>query len=352
MYSGTVKPDKKALVLTRFKEEFRYSSAGFFINYVIAYVLTFISIYPLIGMRVVVLCPLLVIAAGWFWGMRGGMIAGFLGFPFNAMLGHWFGEAQLDSVFWSGLMLGMPASIMLGAWVGHLCDMGEKLKREHQERLQAQEELQKSRENLKDQVREKEMLLQEIHHRVKNNMQIICSLLNLQSRRIKSEYLSASFQDCQNRIRSMAFIHEMLYRSRDLAKIEFAEYVQTLSNYLSRIYHTENNGIAIQVNINGIYLGIEQAIPCGLIVNELVSNALKHAFPDGRKGEIGIRFTTSGGKSMLAVHDNGIGLPQGIDFRESDSLGMELISVLVQQLEGSIELNVGEGTKFSIVFPN
>jgi PAS domain S-box-containing protein len=198
-------------------------------------------------------------------------------------------------------------------------------------------------------LQEKEVLLKEIHHRVKNNLQIISSLLSLQSEKICGQDPVKTFRESQDRIRSMALIHEKLYQARDISHVDFAEYARSLTAYLSRSYVT-GPGIRLVVDIDGISLDIDKAIPCGLIINELVSNSLKYAFPDRRPGEIRIRLTGDGDGYALVVEDNGTGLPPGLDFRNTPSLGLQLVNTLVEQLEGRIDLLPGTGTVFMIKF--
>lgn len=206
-------------------------------------------------------------------------------------------------------------------------------------------------EQIKASLREKEVLLREIHHRVKNNMQIISSLIRLQSRSIKDKNLSDMFNISQSRIKSMALIHESLYRSRDLASIDFSDYVERLTTHLFSMYRIKAGTIKFNMEIKDIYLDINRAIPCGLIINELVSNCLKHAFLDERKGEITLKmYEDRRNKHTLIVKDNGIGFPKGLDFRNTETLGMQLVGDLVKQLKGKIELKTEEGTEFKILF--
>jgi len=195
---------------------------------------------------------------------------------------------------------------------------------------------------------EKEVLLKEIHHRVKNNLQIISSLLNLQSGTLSRES-AAAFKESQSRIKSMALIHEMLYRSQDLARIDFADYVRSLTAFLARSYTTKP-GTHITIDILDISLDIDTAIPCGLIINELVSNSLKYAFNDRPTGEIKVSLSYADGIYTLIVSDNGTGLPPGTDYRNTASLGLQLVNTLVDQIEGSIRLEPGTGTTFMITF--
>jgi PAS domain S-box-containing protein len=199
-------------------------------------------------------------------------------------------------------------------------------------------------------LEEKEVLLKEIHHRVKNNLQVVSSLLSLQSEQIQDGRTWEMFVDSQARIRSMALVHEKLYQSAELARVNFGEYVRSLGAYLLRSYGEKADTVTITVDIAGTTLDIDMAITCGLITNELVSNALKHAFPLGQGGQIRIAFSQDQGRLVLIVEDNGIGFPTHIDFRNTESLGLQLVITLVEQLEGWIELDRTVGTTFRVVF--
>ena len=202
---------------------------------------------------------------------------------------------------------------------------------------------------LKASLKEKEVLLKEIHHRVKNNLQIISSLLRLQCGYIKDKQALDIFQDSQNRVRAMALIHENLYQTKDLAKIEFSEYNRKLKNNLVRCYNIKN--IDIDTSIEKLYLKLDTAIPCGLIINELISNSMKHAFKNSDKGKIYVEFITlQKGKYSLSVSDDGIGVTENIDSLKKQSLGLELVWNLVEQLEGTIVYNSKLGTSFRITF--
>lgn len=208
----------------------------------------------------------------------------------------------------------------------------------------------KSEEQIKASLREKEILLREVHHRVKNNLQIISSLLNLQSEHIKDEQYAEMLEDSQNRIRSMALIHETLYQSGNLAHIDFDEYISNLVHALVRSYKVADR-IAVIIEVEDVSVGIDAAVSCGLIINELVSNALKHAFPDGRKGKVKIVLRSSNSVVELTVSDNGVGIPEGIDFRTTESLGLDLVLTLAEeQLHGEITLDKRGGTTFFITF--
>jgi len=206
-------------------------------------------------------------------------------------------------------------------------------------------------EKIEKSLKEKEVMLKEIHHRVKNNLQVISSLLSLQSRHIKDKEALELFNDSRNRIYSMSLIHERLYQSEDLARIDFAGYLRTLTRDLFRSYNVDPNVIKMNLELKDVFLNVNTGIPCGLIINEMVTNSLKHGFPDGRRGEIQIGFyERKKGEYTLNVRDNGIGFPEDFDFRNTESLGMYLVVSLVEQLDGTIELDKGEGTSFTIGF--
>lgn len=208
----------------------------------------------------------------------------------------------------------------------------------------------KSQDLVKKSLLEKEMLLKEIHHRVKNNLMVISSLLSLQSRYIKDEVSKSIFKESQNRARSMALIHELLYRSTDLKRINFGDYIKTLTNELFRMYVTDPNRIKLNINVEDVMLDINTAIPLGLIVNELVSNSMKHAFPNDRKGKIDIEFKLEDGIYSMIVSDNGVGFPKDYDLEVSDSLGLRIVNSLTEQIDGQIELERTNGTRYIIKF--
>jgi two-component sensor histidine kinase len=211
-------------------------------------------------------------------------------------------------------------------------------------------ERKRAEEEIKASLKEKELLLREIHHRVKNNLQIINSLLSLQTRYIKDDETLNIFKESQNRVRSMAIIHEKLYKSSSLVEIDFAEYIKDLSNNLFYTYKVNPYTIKLNMDIDNIHFDIETAIPCGLIINELLSNCLKHAFNGLNKGKINIKLNQIGEEFTLSVSDNGIGLHDNFNFRNTSSLGLLLVNNLVKQLDGVIELDRSEGTNFKIYF--
>ncbi len=198
-------------------------------------------------------------------------------------------------------------------------------------------------------LEEKIILLREIHHRVRNNLQIIISLLRLQSRHIGDEKIQLAIRESQNRVRAMAHVHEKLYESPDITKIDLDGYIRFLGNSLFQFYKMTGKGIVLTTRIPEIYTGPDTAIPVGLIVNELISNSLKHAFPEGRNGEIAIMIQRDNATLTIAYRDDGVGIPKNFDWQKTESLGLQLVNLLVDQLDGTIELDRTAGTAFTIV---
>ncbi|MEQ8169882.1 MAG: sensor histidine kinase [Candidatus Eremiobacterota bacterium] len=192
-----------------------------------------------------------------------------------------------------------------------------------------------------------------MHHRVKNNLQIISSLLYLQSHSIKDKTVMDMLLDSQNRIKSIGLVHEKLYQSKNFARIDFKKYIYDLSSYLFNSYRINMNIILLNINVGDMYLNINKAIPCGLIINELLTNALKHAFTDGRKGKISIKFhRENDNKLILEIRDNGKGLPEGLNIETSSSLGLKLVKNLAKQIDGKLYIERETGTIFKIIFPS
>ena len=212
------------------------------------------------------------------------------------------------------------------------------------ERKVAEKQIEKS-------LQEKVVLLKEIHHRVKNNLQIISSLLSLQNTKIRDRRALELLKESQDRIRTIALIHEKLYQSSDLARINFAEYIQNLSAYLLSCYAQIARKVELKIRADAIYLGIDQAIPCGLILNELLLNALKHAVHQQEKGKIQIRFARQNSRYVLHVEDDGPGFPRSFDPRNASTLGWQLIQTLTEQLNGSYSIFSQNGTRVMISFP-
>ena len=208
-----------------------------------------------------------------------------------------------------------------------------------------------SEQKISRSLKEKELLLKEIHHRVKNNLQVVSSLLKLQSGFVKDENSLDLLIDSQNRVRSMALVHQKLYQSKDFSEIDFNEYLRQLSEHLFNVFKAKSDNIEILINSGKVNLSIDQAIPCGLIINELISNSLKYAFPDGRKGKVQVNLAYNDNKMYnISISDNGIGFPKNIDYKETKSLGLQLVNTLVGQIDGTINMENGIGTTFKISF--
>ena len=205
---------------------------------------------------------------------------------------------------------------------------------------------------IKDSLMEKEVLLREIHHRVKNNLQIISSLLNLQTRCVEGEETINVLKESQNRVKTMAMVHEKLYQSEDLKDINFKEYMENLVSDLFYSYGVKKGAIDLQIGADDIKMDIDTAIPCGLIINELVTNSLKYAFlaPNGEDMvKIGLKRLHQN-KLKLSISDNGVGLPENLDMENVETLGLKMVTILVNQLKGTLEVNTTDGTEFKIIF--
>jgi len=224
-----------------------------------------------------------------------------------------------------------------------LSQINQRLLGEIAERKLVEEALNKS-------IKEKDVLLKEIHHRVKNNLQIVSSLLSLQSQYVNEPGSVELFKESQSRIISMALIHEKLYQTGDLTRINLSEYANELIGDLFRSYSVNTHLMKYQIESKNILLDINTAIPCGLIINELVTNSIKHAFPDNRSGEIKIDIQCQDGNCILKIADNGIGFPDDLDINDVKTLGLQLVTSLTKQLDGTIKLDREGGTCFTIKF--
>jgi two-component sensor histidine kinase len=206
-------------------------------------------------------------------------------------------------------------------------------------------------ETFKASLRQQEVLLREVHHRIKNNLQIISSLLDIQAGSVEDPHIVEMFMDIQNRVISMALIHETLYQSGNLRMVNFAVYIRTLAEQIFRSYNIATDRIALQIRADEVMLDTNQAIPCGLILNELLSNCLKHAFPGERRGEVYIELRSDAAAQVtMLVRDTGIGLPSGMDSSHPETLGLQLVYSLTEQLGGRLETESNDGTTVKLTF--
>lgn len=222
--------------------------------------------------------------------------------------------------------------------------------RTEQDLLAEKESHVRTREELQHALDRSETLLQEVHHRVKNNLQIISSILNLQSDQVEDDESKEILQESRNRIEAMSFIHESLYCGNDFEKIQLTRYVQGLVSNLAYAYLKEKERIEVTYDIDDVGLALDQAIPCGLIINELVSNAFKYAFPNGMEGELKVGLREKEGRLAIHISDNGIGLPESFVLEHCESLGLQLVCALIEQLDGELEYSKERGTRYLITF--
>lgn len=202
-------------------------------------------------------------------------------------------------------------------------------------------------------LREREVLLQEVHHRVKNNLTAIASLIEMQARRLPEGEGREALRECHGRVHAIALIHEKLYQSENYADVPFADYIRGLADDVFQATGISSpSAISLVLAVEEIVMTVDKAIPCGLIVNELITNAFKHAFPGGRRGTIRVELArTSGGRLRLVVADDGVGLPEGFTLQEPRSLGLRLIGTLSRQLDASLTVNRGQGASFELTLP-
>jgi two-component sensor histidine kinase len=208
-----------------------------------------------------------------------------------------------------------------------------------------------SEQRLRESLREKEVLLKEVHHRVKNNLQVISSLLNLQASELHDPAMIRVLRDSQTRVRSMALIHEQLYRSDDLAHIDFADYTNELVDHLNRTLGSRSERIQLSLDIRPLRLSLDLAIPCGMIVNELVCNALEHAFPENLSGEIRVTFRRDDDTYRLTVADTGVGMRGSLSSKQATTMGLKVVQALTRQIHGQLEHECQGGSVFTVSFP-
>lgn len=312
--------------------------------YLVAVVIATIVFGVRVGALTLLTC--LAVLVGFFLAVRSGNII--LTVDFNRYVlatSSWLVKIATFAMF-SALTM-----TVLGKMQRWLIASMEEMQQEIRERRKAEEKLIESRNQLETSLMEKEVLLKEIHHRVKNNLQAISGLFNLQAAHAKDEEVNKVFRESQNRINSMALIHERLYQVTDLNRIDFSDYVYQLVRHLKVSYGATAENVFVRTDCQEVVFNLDTAIPCGLIVTELVSNALVHAFPDNRPGEVWIRIEKgANGEFIMSVSDNGIGLPRNVDVENPDSLGLILVKSFVQLLSGTIQQEGQEGTVFRIVF--
>ena len=241
-----------------------------------------------------------------------------------------------------GSMIPVETRLGLGVWNGQRAVIA--LGRDLTERRKAEEQTAS--------LQEKTALLKEIHHRVKNNLQLICSLLRLQASRLDHGQELRAFQESQARVHAIALLHERLYQSHDLARVELGEYLGTLAGDILRAHSGPSREIRLRLEMEPVWLSQDTLLPCGLIVNELVTNSCKYAFPDGKEGEIYLSVKPGADHTLVIVaEDDGVGLPTGLDFRRSTTLGLQLVDDMVSQLKGSWTVEPSAGTQFRIILP-
>jgi len=201
-------------------------------------------------------------------------------------------------------------------------------------------------------LQEREVLLQEVHHRVKNNLHVIASLMEMQARLLPAGDSHHALQECQGRVHAIALIHEKLYQSKNYAEVPFADYIRGLASEIFQVTGVSPNAVSLMLAVGDVTIAVDKAIPCGLILNELISNALKHAFPLGRHGTIRVDLArVDGGRLRLSVADDGIGFPEGFEIRNQKSLGLRLIGTLAKQLDATMTTKGSGGASFELIFP-
>ncbi|HUD24223.1 MAG TPA: CHASE domain-containing protein [Burkholderiaceae bacterium] len=250
---------------------------------------------------------------------------------------------------WTVLVVGLLFASVLEMMVLLMTERAAAIQRLVEQRTA---ELTNANAVIRDALKEKETLLQEIHHRVKNNLQVISSLINLQRRKLGPGAQQAALQECQTRVQAIALIHEKLYQARDYSRVPFAQYATGLANDVFHAAGISPGTVNLDVEVAEVALAVDKAIPCGLILNELITNALKHAFPHERRGTVRVELDhTPDGRVRLAVKDDGVGLPGDLDIRHADSLGMQLVTTLAEQLAARLEIKrAGAWTSFEVVF--
>jgi two-component sensor histidine kinase len=250
---------------------------------------------------------------------------------------------------WTVLVVGLLFASVLEMMVLLMTERAAAIQRVVEQRTA---DLTKANAVIRDALKEKETLLQEIHHRVKNNLQVISSLINIQLRKLGPGASRDALQECQTRVQAIALIHEQLYQSRDYSRVPFSQYARSLAANVFHAAGVSPGAVSLEVEVGEVALAVDKAIPCGLILNELITNSLKHAFPQERRGTVRVELDqTATGRVRLAVTDDGVGLPADLDFRQSDTLGMQLVCTLAEQLAAKLDVSrTAAGTSFEVVF--
>jgi two-component sensor histidine kinase len=292
----------------------------------VGYVGAFALLHPRIGDPVVALSIVPIITAGWLTSTRGGIVAGIAYVALDIALMQTIGDQD-------GFRVQQTPRILVAIATGAAAGWARSITRQ-----------------LRAALDEKEVLVKEVHHRVKNNLQVISSLLNLQARTVDSQVLREVFDESQRRIQAIALVHDQLYRSRDLTAIDCDDYLRSLVSGVMTASDAAERGVTATIEASHVNLTVETAIPCGLIVNELVTNALKHAFPNKHAGTIAVTMKSTGDRMQLRVADDGIGLPASVDPRNTTTLGLELVYTLAEQLDATVDVSAVGGTTFTFSF--
>jgi PAS domain S-box-containing protein len=280
-------------------------------------------------------------------------------------LTEWYGRHEEEcwrvrkngSRFWAGVTLTALRDregtlVGFGEVTRDLTERDELLARLRTLNAELEERVQSRTAALAATLREREVLLQEVHHRVKNNLQVISSLISMQVRSLGADASREALLECRRRVQAIALIHERLYEAGDYAWVPFSEYAGGLAASIVEATGISPERVTLDLAVADVALGVDKAIPCGLILNELITNALKHAFPDGRRGRIRVELSNAGAAGLrLAVSDDGVSLPAGFDLRTSSSLGLQLVQMLARQLDATLEVETGSGTCFRLAVP-
>ncbi len=303
-----------------------------------SFVLVIVVIYLLhpIGVEILYISLVPAIISGIYFRIIGGFIGGVLSsILFGFLLRAFFEKSETYSL--SLEVLDAAVTVALGVSMGYIMKLfGKKNELIRQ---------------LKQSLREREVLLQEVHHRIKNNLNLVTSLIKLRSRDVNNDSAKSFLEETYQRIKSIGLIHELLYRSKDLSRVSARHFIEKLVSNLLDSYQRNEDQIELSLNIDDVCMDLDTGISCGLLINELVVNTLKHAFPNGEKGKVCIALHTEDEKSTLIIQDNGVGMSEDHAAKSPQTLGLRIVNALVEQLRGTIELvNGGSGTTFRITF--